>query len=205
MSKKRIRHHVNPMSDRTEVEFEGFADDKPIIIDVGAASGEFISRLIELKNETHNFIIFEIRKPLAKKLEEKFKNHNNVKVFTGDAGRNFKNVLLPCIKSGAKIEEIFINFPDPWFKDRHKKRRFVNEKFLDNVSSWIQAETVWIFQTDQKILFEETLELLKEKGIDKMQFFRESPYNTQTKWEAAKMETGDKIYRMKFNIIKTNL
>ncbi len=205
MTKRRIRHHVNPMSDRTEVEFEGFTDDKPIIVDVGAASGEFISRLIELKNETHNFVIFEIRKALAKKLVEIFKDYKNVKVFTGDAGRNFKSVLLPCIKSGAKIEEIFINFPDPWFKDRHKKRRFINEKFLDNVSSWIQEDTVWIFQTDQKILFEETLELLKEKGIDKMQFFRVSPYNTQTKWEAAKMETGDKIYRMKFNIIKTNL
>lgn len=200
MSKKRIRHHVNPMSDRTEIEFEGFVDNKPIIVDVGAASGEFISKLIELKSKTNNFIIFEIRKPLAKKMQEKFKNHNNVKVFTGDAGRNFKNVLYPCIKDGAKIEEIFINFPDPWFKDRHKKRRFINESFLNNVLDWIKEDTVWIFQTDKKGLFEETIKLLKEKGIDNMQFFDISPYDTQTKWESAKMELGDKIYRVKFNI-----
>ncbi len=200
MAKKRVRHHVNPMSDRTEISFEGFDNDNPIIVDVGAASGEFISKLIELKTETHNFIIFEIRKPLAKKLEEKFKNKNNVKVFTGDAGRNFESILASSVKKGIKIEEIFINFPDPWFKDRHKKRRFINESFLDNVSAWIQAETVWIFQTDQKELFQETLQLLDEKKISNIRFFDTSPYNTQTKWEAAKVELGDKIYRVKFNI-----
>ena len=205
MTKRRIRHHVNPMSDRTEIKFEGFGNNKSIIVDVGSASGEFISEIIKLKNETHNFIIFEIRKPLAKKLEEKFKDYDNVRVFSGDAGRNFKNILFPCIKDGAIIEEIFINFPDPWFKDRHKKRRFINEKFLDNVLEWVQSETVWIFQTDQESLFEETLELLKKKGIDKMQFFDASPYNTQTKWESAKKERGDKIYRVKFNITNINL
>ncbi len=206
MSKKiRIRHHVNPMSDRTEVEFDGFINNKPIIVDVGAASGEFVSKLIELKSDTHNFVIFEIRKPLAKKLEEKFANKDNVKVFEGDAGRNFKSVLYPCIKRGAKIEEIFINFPDPWFKDRHKKRRFINENFLNNVSQWIQIETKWIFQTDQKELFEDTIELLNKKNISDIVFFNNSPYDTKTKWESAKMEVGDEIYRMKFNIINLKI
>ena len=198
MAKKRIRHHVNPLADRTEHSFEGFDNDKPIIVDIGADRGEFSKQLLDKFGDKKNFLVLEIRKPLTEKLKKKFEGHNNVVVFDGDAGRNFKNLLKSSIDKGVAVEEIYINFPDPWFKERHKKRRVINKKFIQDVSEWISPQTKWIFQTDQQQLFEETLEMLEELDFVKMEFFENSPHGAVTKWERAKIKNGDKIYRLNF-------
>ena len=194
---KRVRPHVNPLSIIEIFHFDGFGNDKPIFVDVGAFKGEFMEALAE-QHPDHNFILFEIRRPIAEDLRKKFKVRDNCVVFHGDAGLNFRNILEPCIKEGALIKDIFINFPDPWFKDRHKKRRFVNEKFLQETSEWIQDETRLIFQTDQKPLFDETREVIAVSPVSQIKLFYESPYGLQTDWESAKIEEGNKIYRMEF-------
>ena len=192
---KRIRTHVNPLGILKEHSFEGFGNDKNIMIDVGACKGEFTAAMAE-KFPEKNFIVFEIRVPLANKLREKFKDQKNIVVFDGDAGRNFKSILTPCLEEGAMVEKIFINFPDPWFKEKHKKRRFLNAKFLEEVSTYLNSKTEFIFQTDQQFLFEETLEMIEEFQRCDVSFFKEPPYNLRTDWEQAKMKEGSVIYRM---------
>lgn len=194
-----MRHHVNPFADLTEHSFQGFENGKPIIIDVGADHGEFTEGLLEKFSEEKNFIVFEIRKPLAERLRNKFFKNKNVVVFDGDANRNFEDIIKPCLKN-SQVEEIYVNFPDPWFKPRHHKRRFINTKFLQSIKDWMSSETTWIFQTDQKQLFEDTLEVLDESGICDFEFFKDSPYNLQTKWEKAKIEEGLEIFRMRFRV-----
>lgn len=194
---KRVRAHVNPLSITYEVHFEGFGNDKPIYVDVGAYKGEFMEGLAEQFPEC-NFILFEIRRPIAERLREKFKDRENFAIFHGDAGRNFRNILQPCIDQGAKIETIFVNFPDPWFKDRHKKRRFINPKFLDDCATWLPAETQFIFQTDQGFLFNETVEVLQESPYSLIKDFDEPPFGLRTDWEEAKIAEGNEIHRMSF-------
>lgn len=196
----RIRHHVNPLADRTEHSFEGFESEKSIIVDVGAEHGEFTAGLLEKFGDTRNFIVFEIRKPLAEQLCEKFAAYDNVVVFDGDANRNFENVLRPCIEKNAQIEEIYVNFPDPWVKERQKKRRFLNEQFLKEMKNNMSKEIRWIFQTDHKQLFDETVVLLRENNIQNIVFFDESPYGFTTKWEDAKIKEGKEICRLSFHL-----
>jgi tRNA (guanine-N7-)-methyltransferase len=197
MPQKRVRPHVNPLSITHEHKFEGFGNDKPICIDIGAYKGEFTAQLLE-KFPEKNFLVFEIRQPIYLKLCDIFAKNDNVQVFDGDAGRSFRSILEPCMNQGASIEEVFINFPDPWFKARHKKRRFINANFLQNVETWISPQTKFIFQTDQKTLFDETLELIEENGAFEIETFDASPYGVRTHWENIKIESGDEIYRMKF-------
>ena len=197
MPNKRVRPHVNPFSITHEVSFDGFGNDKPVIVDVGACKGVFCEQLVKIIPD-HNFILFEIRKPVYKKLCDRFAKYDNVMVFDGDAGRNFRSVMQPCMDQEAVIKEVYINFPDPWFKERHKKRRFVNAKWLQNIGEWISPETKFVFQTDQKQLFEETVEVIEEHGGFEIEYFDRSPYGVQTHWERQKMAEGDEIYRMKF-------
>lgn len=202
MTKKisRIRHHVNPLADRTEHSFNGFENEKPIIVDVGADRGEFTEQLLEKFGSTKNFIVFEIRKPLAEKLREKFSAYDNVVVFDGDANRNFASVLTPCIEGSTYIEVIYINFPDPWVKERQKKRRFLNEQFLKEMKNVVSKKTKWIFQTDHKQLFTETVVLLRENNVQNISFFSKPPYGFTTKWEDAKIKEGKEIYRLSFHV-----
>jgi len=202
MSKgKRVRHHVNPLADRTEHCFKGFDNKNPVIIDIGADRGEFIDGLRQQFGGTKNFIVFEIRKPLAERLRIQFKQYDNVVVFNGDVIRNFESIVKSSIDNYVCIEEIYINFPDPWFKEKHKKRRVINDKFIKEVQMWIQPETKWIFQTDQKPLFEETTEMLQNIDDIKIGFFDTPPYEVTTKWEDAKVASGDTIYRLSFHIL----
>ena len=197
MSQKRIRPHVNPLSITHELSFKGFKNNNPIIVDVGACKGEFAEALIE-KFPDKNFILFEIRRPLAERLRQKFTGQKNVAVFDGDAGRNFKSILKPSIDRGVKIEQIFINFPDPWFKEKHKKRRFINKKLLAECAKFIAKNTQWVFQTDQKLLFDETLEVIQKSPFSQIESFDEPPFGIRTDWEQAKTAEGMKIWRMQF-------
>lgn len=197
MSPRRVRKHVNPLSILKKHNFAGFKNNNPIMIDVGACKGLFAAGIIE-KFPEKNFIIFEIRVPLANKLHEKFKDMPNVVVFDGDAGLNFREICEPCLKKGAQIEQIFVNFPDPWFKERHKKRRFINENFLEKCADWITDETEFIFQTDQEFMFKETLEVVEKSPFSNIEFFGESAHGIPTHWEKQKLLEGDKIWRMKF-------
>ncbi len=194
---KRVRAHVNPLSITEEFHFEGFGNDHPVFVDVGAYRGEFMDDL-SLQFPDHNFILFEIRRPIAEDLRKRFEGRDNCVIFHGDAGLNFQNILEPCIQQGAKIEQIFVNFPDPWFKDRHKKRRFISSKFLEKTAKWLPSETEFVFQTDQQFLFEETVEVLQESSYSTIEYFDTSPYGLQTDWESAKVSEGNTIYRMKF-------
>ena len=200
MHKKRVRHHVNPLADRTEHIFAGFGNPRPIVVDIGADRGEFVAQLVERWGTTKNFIVCEIRKPMARKLAERFHEYDNVRVFDGDATRNLRALLQPSLDAGAAVEEIYINFPDPWFKERHKKRRVLTERFVQGVRTWIPPQTRWIFQTDQQHLFEETVDILRAEGIVST-FFDTPPHGATTKWEEAKVAEGKKIFRCMFTLL----
>jgi tRNA (guanine-N7-)-methyltransferase len=202
MSKNRVRHHVNPLSDRSEYTFAGFGNDKPIIVDIGADRGEFTQGLHEQYASTKNFMALEIRQPLVERLNEKFAPYENVAIFGGDAVRNLRSLLKSAIeKDHATIETIFINFPDPWFKDRHHKRRVICERLITDVQEWLPSGVTWVYQTDQKQLFDDTVALLKEHDVEKISYFDASPHGVQTKWEQAKMADGKDIYRMRFELV----
>lgn len=194
---KRTRTHSNPLANLKEYSFSGFGNTQPIFVDVGAFKGEFMAELAE-KFPEHNYICFEIRTPIAEALREKFKDKPNFKVFEGDAGRNFKNILEPCLKEGTTIEQIFVNFPDPWFKDRHKKRRFITKEFCNEMAKWLPAETEIVFQTDQQFLFEETIEYLSQTPYQYINYFEGSVHGIPTDWEKVKLAKGEHIWRMKF-------
>ncbi len=194
---KRIRNHVNPLADRTEIKFGGFTDNRPIMIDIGAYRGEFSMQLVEKFSDSHNFIVTEIRKPYANYLRELFVDNHNVAVFDGDSAKNISGLLKKSIENGTLVEYIFINFPDPWFKEKHKKRRVLNSQFLSDLYSIVpNSDTKIIFQTDQKPLFDETVELIENDGQWDIEYFDEPLWNIQSYWEKMKLSEGDSVNRM---------
>ncbi len=190
---KRIRKHVNPLAVQQMVSFSGFKNEAPIIIDVGAGTGTFADGLLK-KFPTKNYLLFEIRLPMVERLRQKFKNQQNVVALDGNAGLNFKGIIEPLQNN---LESVFINFPDPWPKAKHHKRRFVNEKWLQQTYAWINSRVMFYFQTDFADLFADTLELITESDFD-FEIFKNSPHGVQTHWEKAKMEERKEIFRVKF-------
>lgn len=197
----RVRKHVNPLADLQVHSFGGFNNNNPVLVDIGAYRGEFIYALLE-KYPNHNGIVCEIRKAYAQYLTELFADRkDSVRVFDGDGSKNLKNLLYPMIQKGILVERIFYNFPDPWLKDKHKKRRVITEKFLTDTKTWIDPSTEFIFQTDQLPLFEDTVELLIQQNIAYERFY-DSYEGIKTRWEELKTERNEEIYRIKFRFTK---
>ena len=193
----RTRHHTNPLANRLKIKFENFWNKKHVIIDIGSYQWEFGQSLLHKFWNKKNFILFEIRDAFCKYLKDKFQENSNVKVFNGNAWTNIPQVLEKLQKQWVFVEKIFINFPDPWVKKKHLKRRVVNEQFLTDIYPFLDKKTQIIFQTDQKHMFFDTRKLVKKIGTYKIRYFFWPIWGLRTHWEKERRKAGKFIWRMK--------
>ena len=155
-----MRQHVNPFSKNfDEIEripslIDIFDDSKlPLHLDIGCASGEFLFDLA-LVNTNWNYLGIEIRERLARNAKSKVREIGikNLYFAFGNAYKilnDFKSQFI--IKN---VKSISFNFPDPWFKKRHFKRRVIQPEFIDILSNSLQKGSLIFIKTDVKDLFD---------------------------------------------------
>ncbi len=155
-----MRQHVNPLSNNfDEIEripslIELFDDSKlPIHLDIGCASGDFLFDLAFV-NANWNYLGIEIRERLARNAKSKAKGIGikNLYFAFGNAYKilNASNNQF-IIKN---VKSISFNFPDPWFKKRHFKRRIIQPEFIDILSNSMEKGSLIFIKTDVKDLFD---------------------------------------------------
>ena len=154
-----MRQHVNPLSKNfDELEWiptlkEMFDDSKfPLHLDIGCASGKFLFELA-LDNKNWNYLGIEIRERLVKaaKLKLQEKEMKNLYFIFGNANKILNDFYCELITKNLK--SISFNFPDPWFKKRHHKRRVIQPEFINILSKSMQKGALIFVKTDVKDLF----------------------------------------------------
>ena len=154
-----MRQHVNPLSnnfDETEIIpslMEMFDNSKfPLHLDIGCASGEFLFEL-SLANTNWNYLGIEIREKLVKKAKLKMQERDmkNLYFIFGNANKILNDFYCELITKNLK--SISFNFPDPWFKKRHHKRRVIQPEFINILSKSMQKGALIFVKTDVKDLF----------------------------------------------------
>jgi len=155
-----MRQHVNPLSSNfNQIEqipslSEMFGDSKlNLHLDIGCAAGEFLFDLA-LVNTSWNYLGIEIREKLVKNAKFKAikKEIRNLYFVFGNANNILKDVQSKFIIKNLK--SISFNFPDPWFKKKHFKRRVIQPEFIDILSNSLQEGTLIFIKTDVKELFD---------------------------------------------------
>ena len=155
-----MRQHVNPLSrnfdeiQRIPSLIEMFGDSKlNLHLDIGCASGEFLFDLAFV-NTSWNYLGIEIRERLVKtaKLKVREREIKNLYFVFGNANNIFNGEQSEFIIKNLK--SISFNFPDPWFKKRHHKRRVIQPEFIDILSNSMQKGSLIFIKTDVKDLFE---------------------------------------------------
>ena len=129
------------------------------IIEMGMGKGLMLLMLAE-KYPSLNFIGIEKNETVAHKALELFeesKNHN-LKIIVEDI-QNLNTIL------DGKVNKLFITFPDPWPKNRHKKRRLTSKEFLLSYKKILSKDGIIIFKSDNDKLYEYTLETFKENKM----------------------------------------
>ena len=155
-----MRQHVNPFSrNYDEIEripslIEMFNDSKlNLHLDIGCAAGEFLFDLASV-NSNWNYIGIEIRERLVKTAKSKVREREikNLHFVFGNANNILNDVQSKFIIKNVK--SISFNFPDPWFKKRHHKRRIIQPEFLNMLSYSLQKGSLIFIKTDVKDLYD---------------------------------------------------
>ena len=154
-----MRQHVNPLSsnfnqiERIPSLRDMFGNSKlNLHLDIGCAAGEFLFDLA-LVNARWNYLGIEIREKLVKnaKLKVLEKEIKNLCFVFGNANNILNDAQSKFIIKNLK--SISFNFPDPWFKKRHFKRRVIQPEFINMLSNLMKKGSFIYIKTDVKDLF----------------------------------------------------
>jgi tRNA (guanine-N7-)-methyltransferase len=110
---------------------------------------------------------------------------------------------LPAIFGEGEVDRIYLNFSDPWPKERHAKRRLPSREFLARYDAILAEGGLVEFKTDNRGLFDFALEEAKESGWDldvctfDLHHDEElSRGNVMTEYEAKFSGLGNPIHKM---------
>jgi tRNA (guanine-N7-)-methyltransferase len=168
MSNVRLREHVNPLSNKYANPadlpdwHEVFADaDRPLLLDIGCAKGEFPLAMAHAQPDW-NFLGIEIREPLVHQANEWVKQQGltNLHFLFGNAN-NTLQPLLASLPTGI-LQQVTIQFPDPWFKRRHNKRRVVQPGRVAELAQYLAPDRTVFVQSDVLEVAEEMVRLLPD-------------------------------------------
>lgn len=136
-----------------------FGNDNPIRIEVGMGKGKFIMELAQ-KNPHINYVGIErYSSVLLRGLEKRAElDLSNIYFMCIDA-KDLAEIFAP-----GEVDRIYLNFSDPWPKDRHAKRRLTSEAFLAVYDKVLVDEGTVEFKTDNRELFDYSLESIPAAG-----------------------------------------
>lgn len=175
---------------------ERFEKAQPLHIEVGTGKGRFIYEMAKAHPEI-NYIGIEIQlnvlvMALDKLLEEPLANLQLLQVNGGFVTEYFAE---------GEVDQVYLNFSDPWPKTRHEKRRLTAPQFLSSYEKVLRSEGEIHFKTDNRGLFEYSLSSFSKYGLILKQVWLDlhaSDFegNIMTEYEEKFSQRGQVIYRV---------
>jgi len=204
----RVRQHVNPLNQKYQTPVTPPDWSKiysvpahPLLIDIGCAGGQFLLQMAA-QHADWNFLGLEIREPLvvrANKLRQEAGLTNLHYIFC-----NANNSLHPLLSSlpSSVLHRATIQFPDPWFKKRHQKRRVVQPEVVQAIAEFLVPGGEVFLQSDvEPVLLEMGDRFQEHRAFQRQTAIPEqtpNPFPVATEREQFTLEKGEPVYRMRF-------
>lgn len=176
---------------------ELFGNDHPIHIEVGMGKGQFIMTLAQMHPEI-NYIGIEKYSSVLVRALEKYAQYEGSNIFF----IRMDAEVIADVFDRDEVDQIYLNFSDPWPKDRHAKRRLTSKEYWARYDQFLKPDGRVIFKTDNRPLFDFSLEQVNEAGwqLDNSTFdLHRSEYlegNVMTEYEEKFTAKGNPICRL---------
>ncbi len=147
---------------------ESFNNDNPIYLELGCGKGTFVA-VHGSENPNINYVAIDIKDEvlvLAKRNIEKAYNEKGLEVNNLKLMAQEIFLINDVFSKEDIVDRIYINFCNPWPKERHKKRRLTFPTQLEKYKEFLSKEGRIYFKTDDDELFEESLVYFKESGFE---------------------------------------
>lgn len=169
-----ISYEENPKRGKLKIK-QIFGDSSPVWLEIGFGGGEHLLSIAK-KNRNINILGCELyRNGVAMLLPRLSKeNLNNVRVVMDDA-----RVLLEVLPNSS-ITRLYLLFPDPWPKTRHKQRRFINKDNLKILTRILKTNGLIYIATDVNDYTKHILQIFNDEVNFKWE--AESPTDWRNPW-----------------------
>ena len=138
---------------------QAFQESAPLHIEVGMGKGRFIMELAQSHPKLHFIGIERYSSVLLRALQKRQQlDLSNIFFLCVDA-KNLDQFFAP-----GEVSRMYLNFSDPWPKDRHAKRRLTSPQFLTVYQKILAPDGAVEFKTDNRGLFEYSLESIPAAG-----------------------------------------
>jgi len=198
----RIRQHVNPLrSDFLEIPLEplNLVRERPVEVELGSAEAQFLMERAA-EDPERNYVGVEIRRELVEQSNRRCRQVGLVQVHSV-----FANITvdLPRLFAPAAVSRFFINFPDPWFKQRQRKRRVVSDELILQLDQLLARDGEIHVVTDIFDIALDAMAALEQASCfrnlcDPWGFLRVSRFLARSRRERHCEELGIKIWRLAY-------
>ncbi len=138
---------------------EVFGNDHPVQIEIGMGKGQFLMQLAREHSDINYVGIERYSSVLLRALQKmEAEPLENIRFLCVDA------MTLTEIFDKGEVDKIYLNFSDPWPKDRHAKRRLTSRQFFARYDEILKPKGVVEFKTDNQDLFTFSLEEVEAAG-----------------------------------------
>ncbi len=136
-----------------------FENDHPIHVEIGMGKGQFIHAMAKLHPEINYVGVEKYSTVLLRAVQKMEQEELPNLVFLRMDAEDVDKVFGP-----AEVDKIYLNFSDPWPKDRHAKRRLPSREFLARYDKILKKDSRLEFKTDNRDLFDFAVEELEPAG-----------------------------------------
>jgi len=173
---------------------EYFPHSKRIIMEIGTGMGEATAGIVKDDPET-GYLAIEVHKPgIGSLMNLANKNGSkNLRIIEEDA-----HLVLEHWISNNSLDAVHLFFPDPWPKNRHKKRRILQEPFLQLIApkikdgGYIHIATDWVEYADW------ILEVMKKSPLFDGGVINRPEFRPISKFEGQGLRKGHKVTDFRF-------
>ncbi|UBF26578.1 tRNA (guanosine(46)-N7)-methyltransferase TrmB [Kovacikia minuta CCNUW1] len=203
----RVREHVNPLSKKYQVPISPpdwqkiyAVPSQSLHLDIGSGKGRFLLEMAQQRPDW-NFLGLEIREPLVDQANgwcREMGLSNLYYLFCNV--NNSLSSILHSIPAGA-LRQVTIQFPDPWFKRKHQKRRVVQPEIVAELADALCTNGMVLIQSD----VEEVAVEMRDRFDAHPAFIRHpenwldtNPLPVPTEREVSTLKRGEPVYRAVF-------
>ena len=209
MAVVRVRNHVNPLSNKYQTPISPLdwekvyaAPTQPLHLDIGCGRGRFLLSMATLE-PSWNFLGLEIREPLVQEANtwQDELGLTNIHYLFCNVNNSLRS-LLSSLPVATLLQRVTIQYPDPWFKNRHAKRRLVQPELVAELATYLAVGGVVFLQSDIEALAVEMCDRFNAHPAFQRQgteaWLTENPLPVPTEREKSTLSRGEPVYRALF-------
>ncbi len=177
-----------------------FERDAYTVLDIGFGMGDVLIDLA-LKNPNWNLIGIEVYSAGIGRVLSEIEKHGiqNIRLFEGDAVEICETIFIPKV-----FDRINIFFPDPWPKKKHRKRRLINDYFINMITGLLKVNGRLLVTTDDEDYHNQIIASADRSLLLKIQSknsFKDFEGLTKSKFEKRARSSNREVYKLTFSKI----